>query len=283
MQPDIDQIDATLEPTTTAGRKLLVALVIAAMLRATYGHADLRAIAWGLIRFNDNELHKLTTALVSAIFAAELLGRSVVRTQAEAERKGETPKTVKPFPWMTTAEATDYFTSISQLFDPTRLLGIPLDTAALKLAMDLSNAAMDRVKKDILKRLESGETVNKGDIVKIIKSAKVDDYGDLAIKGVMLEVYRHGWQFEFLSADLDKDFPVWQYMGIDDDVTRRGPAPKPDHAQHFHRYFSREVMFEDVRGREPQNFLNCRCWPEMISLRRWLALNEAGATLTRWP
>ena len=144
------------------------------------------------------------------------------------------------------------------------------------LAVDTSKIVLTRVKAAIANRLASGQSISTApeDIEAILEDAGVSSknpqYSEMVFRTNMLTAYNAGFDEERRSPAGQQAFPVWQYLGIKDG--RQGD----DHAEHFGKYYSSVVKFDDVRG--PRVF-NCRCTAMPIARHKWAKLQARGAKI----
>lgn len=153
---------------------------------------------------------------------------------------------------------------------------------AFTIAASTSKEVTARVNAVIVRRMETGKGNGARDVEEILKEAGVSRgsaYSEAVFRTATMERYRTGGMEEMRS--MPDAFPAWKYLGIADGRERHGPAPLPDHRQHFGKYFSASVDFRDVRGRDAQNVINCRCDFQAISSSAWRGLVLRGEKLER--
>jgi uncharacterized protein with gpF-like domain len=84
----------------------------------------------------------------------------------------------------------------------------------------------------------------------------------------VLDAYNAGQEAQVNDPDLDGEFPVYEYLIVDDD--RVGD----DHKPHGGLYYSIKRPFTTVRGKR---VFNCRCTPRYVHRIEWADLQKHGA------
>jgi hypothetical protein len=86
--------------------------------------------------------------------------------------------------------------------------------------------------------------------------------------------FNAGSDAERQEPDVIEEFPVWEYLGIEDG--RQGK----DHQPKFGKFYPASSTFAEVRGERP---FNCRCGQRAVNRREWARLQAAGAAVeTSW-
>lgn len=96
---------------------------------------------------------------------------------------------------------------------------------------------------------------------------KNPQYSEMLFRTNVMDSYQQGAYDEGRHEDNKDTFPVWQYLGIDDERTGEDHRPK------FDRYYPRAAAFSEVRGKR---VYNCRCSLKWIDKFEWSKLQETG-------
>lgn len=239
------------------------------------------------VLFTDDELQQIADALSSTQAAADLLGRARVHRMAEQARTGKFAepldpfdKFVEPVPLFTHTAAIDYFKRlVPTLGVVSERYGPRLDRQAFTLAAAADEVLLAKVKSAIADYLGGGRSpYPAGDIDDLLDAAGVgprnSQYSEMVFRTNMMDAYNQGTTAELQSPAMVDEFPVWQYLGIDDE--RAGD----DHRPKFDRYYPSSAAFAAVRG--PRVF-NCRCSQAPIHRAEWHELQRSGAAAEdRW-
>jgi len=267
---DGDKIESLMSAAQKEGAATLARLSTKALARAMR-----RGPAAFLRRsgrfFDFDELCELQEVFAKAAAMADLLGRSRIRLRAaKAEQYSEDELTdwscfattaIKPLAPM---DALEYFRKLVPRLgiDPEHF-GPRMYRTAFTMSEASSTTILKKCQKVIADLVASGEAPRKGrlKIQRILEKAGVtpgEGYAEMVVRTNVGEIYRHSMQEEFLDPDLRDTFPCWRFLGVQDGRERHGPLPhKPDHRRWFGKYFSRDVLFADVRGREARDVCNC--------------------------
>lgn len=284
-----------LKKCTRAGTRSLADVAHSALSRHLKGGAKIE----NLHRFFDErELRHLGRTLRDVNGTAHQLGRAGMRTRANQFLHHERTTPFELFseydygtPIMSPDEAVDYFKGLIPGFrdDPDPEFQDNLDRHGFTLAVTSDNVVLQRVKRSILKRLETGQGISSApkEIGEILTSAGVSldnpSYPEMVFRTNMMESYRKGHWKEFMDPDLKDEFPAWKYIGIHDGRERHGPLPKPDHRRWFGKLFPRDVSFFKVRGEGIEDTACCRCVPNPIYRMDLYQLQKNGAKFTSIP
>lgn len=291
---DGDQAESLLRHGKESGADVLARITRKALRRAL-GSGQLQGLT---SLFDEDELAELQREFLKTTATADLLGRSRIRLrQQHAERYSEEAPTdftifrETPLSPMIPERALAHFKSLV----PT----LNVDVAYWGPLMERTAFTMAEVtSKAVLKKCQDVITRQLGTVIKpreavaeldsILERAGISPansaYSHMVYRTNMAEAFRAGAQAEFSDPDLKIDFPVWKYSGIDDGRERHGPLPKyPDHKRHFGKYWARDVLFADVRGRHARDVIQCRCNFIPVFRTRWAKLQAQGARLEPRP
>lgn len=167
--------------------------------------------------------------------------------------------------------------------------GAFLERKAFTLAHATELEVLKRVQGVIAERLTTGEKIRKAknEIGELLDQAGISprnpQYPEAVFRTNMMESYRAGSQREYLDPDMKEFSSCWQFLGIKDGRERHGPSPLPDHRRWFGKYFPRHVLFDEVRGTDAANVINCRCIASPVFIGKWKRLQAQGARLETWP
>ena len=137
----------------------------------------------------------------------------------------------------------------------------------------------------ITAKLETGRGISTAlkEIDDILAEAGIShanpQYSDMVVRTNMMGSYNRGAMQEMRAPGVAEEFPVWQYMGIEDGRQREG------HFVHFDQYFGNATDFEEVRDAATEgefSGFNCRCTPQPIFKDDWQAAQAEGATLGKF-
>lgn len=237
------------------------------------------------VLFTDEELKEIADSLAATTAAADLLGRSRVRRMAVQADEGAAEKFAEgtgPDPFdvfaeppeaLPPADAVDYFRRLvpSINLSPERYAPL-LGRQAFTLAVAADQSLLNRVKMIILDQIEAGRRPQAvADIQDELDAAGVTprnpQYAEMVYRTNMNDAYMQGFSAEMADPDVQRTFPVWQYLGIRDG--RQGE----DHEPHFDRYYNASQPFAEVRG--PRVF-NCRCSAAPVTKFQWAELQAKG-------
>lgn len=237
------------------------------------------------VLFTDEELQEIADSLAATTAAADLLGRSRVRRMAVQADEGAAEKFAEgtgPDPFdvfaeppeaLPPADAVDYFRRLvpSINLSPERYAPL-LGRQAFTLAVAADQSLLNRVKMIILDQIEAGRRPQAvADIQDELDAAGVTprnpQYAEMVYRTNMNDAYMQGFSAEMADPDVQRTFPVWQYLGIRDG--RQGE----DHEPHFDRYYNASQPFAEVRG--PRVF-NCRCSASPVTKFQWAELQAKG-------
>jgi hypothetical protein len=238
---------------------------------------------------NHDELARLSEALAAVNGTAELLGRARVRelvARADAAHKfadrplakfADTPPGIIATP----EGAYQYFAGLVPKLgvDPERFAG-EQRRQAFTLAKSANQFLTDKVKQRILQGLATAEgaaDVTAG-ITSLLEAAGVSpsnpQYAEMVFRTNAMDSYQTGVYEEGRHSDVASYFPVWQYIGINDE--RAGH----DHRPRFNRYYPATATFAEVRGNRP---FNCRCSLRWVDKFEWAELQAKGVKAeTEW-
>jgi SPP1 gp7 family putative phage head morphogenesis protein len=174
--------------------------------------------------------------------------------------------------------AVDYFRKLVPTVgvkSPERY-GKYLERRAFTLAVDTDETLLARVKDVIQSRLEDGVPVDPArDIDAILEESGVAPqnpyYADMVFRTNAMDAYTQGQQQEYADPEVEDEFPAWEYHAIVDSRSR------PHHAERDSGLYPASVSFNEVRGTEPAELINCRCaWSPVhrVVLQRRLAAGE---------
>lgn len=239
--------------------------------------------------FNDQDMAKIGQSIAHHNATAEIAGRARIRQRTKPFASFAEPTALfarGPSEVVEPKAAVDWFRGIAPAsrVHPAEFEARH-DGSAFQLAATTDAKILEKVHEEIARRLLNGDPVNDGAkcIREILAKAGIgttEAYPRMVYRTNLMEAYRNGSWDEFSDPDLEEYFPVWEYMGIADGRERQGPYPKPDHHQHFGKYFPRHVSFFDVRGREGKDVCNCRCDMLPINKLDWRRLQRQGAVLS---
>ena len=233
--------------------------------------------------FNQDELELLAEAIASTNATAELLGRYRIREQADGDtakrfaafdEKMPGTQRIRPVP---PAAALEYFRGLMPSLADFPGFDERHRRDAFTLAENTGAVMLRQVQKAIADAMQSGDG-GRPDIQDILDKAGVSvrnpQYADMVMRTNATDAYNAGYDDERQAPDVVEEFPVWEYLGIDDG--RQGK----DHEPHFGKYYPAEATFAEVRGKRP---FNCRCSQRAINRREWARLQQQGAKVeSKW-
>lgn len=232
--------------------------------------------------------------LAAVLSTADLIGRARVR-QSLAKRLGgwETfadPPTPTPPPYTLPAtipllppeKALDYFAKLVPTLgvDP-EAYGPLMKRRAFTLAVATDKVILENVQSIIRDSMANGNAEVIADVQEVLDRAGVSpknpQYAELVVRTNTMDAYNQGHEEERMDPDVLEYFSVWRWDAIRDERTR------DTHAEHAGRYYPGEVSFQEVRGSEAADVINCRCVATGIFRDEWERLKKAGAKLeTSW-
>jgi hypothetical protein len=235
--------------------------------------------------WSDDQRWQLADALASTNATAELLGQSRIRErQQKADAAGGLHKLrdeqpfeafagtpVEPLP---PQQAIDYFQSLTPKLTVDPEFTDRHERQAFTLARATEDVLLRKVKGAILSRLQTGLAISEAtaDIQALLDAAGVTpanpQYAEMVFRTNMMDSYNVGADRERQDPDVVDTFPVWQYLGIDDE--RAGE----DHRPKFGRYYPSSATFPEVRG---ERVWNCRCTQRPVDKWEWADLQARGA------
>lgn len=133
------------------------------------------------------------------------------------------------------------------------------DREAFTLAVHADAALLKRVQATIAQALEQGgsRATVAGNIEDLLRDAGVHpqnpQYADLVYRTNAMDAYVQGQQAEYADPRMQEAFPAWEYHAIPDERAR------PHHAARDGRLYSPALTFQEVRGADAANVINCRC------------------------
>lgn len=263
-------------------------------------------LLWGLVRdavkiypgsgplFNAEQLDAVAERIAAVRATGELLGRARVREVWErALQSGglskfaqDDPLTIfspgLPHDILTTPEeALAYFTSLVPKLgvDPERFPFLQR-RRAFTLAESTNQVLTAKVQQTIAEGLKQNKSVS--EVANLISrqledvgvNPKNPQYAEMVFRTNAMDAFQTGTYEEGRHEDVRDVFPVWQYLGIEDNRTGSDHRPK------IGKYYPAHANFEEVRGERP---FNCRCNLKWVDYLDWDELRNAGARLeTRW-
>lgn len=241
--------------------------------------------------FDEDELQVLADSLAAVTATANLLGRSRIRERAEqaelieqgVREFGENDLFVAfadPPPPLQPDNAINYF----QRLVPT--LAIPAGFASRTAASAFTIAGatdltmLAAIKNVIASSLASGDTTGRvADIQDILEQAGLSTRNPQRAESIFrtetMRAYNQGSQEELDDPLMQEAFPAWEYASIVDGRQR------PTHGARNGKLYPSAVTFEEVRGTDAADEINCRCTFIAISkyaLRDRLAAGEKVET-----
>jgi hypothetical protein len=251
--------------------------------------------------FNDRETTEVAHAFAAINSMAELLGRARMHERLrQQESFGECFSEAYPTDFSRFDEvshlrpraprqALEYFKGlIPQLGIDPHTFAEGQQRHAFTLAGFTDETLLQRIQNIIRQKIQYGRNVHQAfkDVDEIVHEAGVTpnnpSRAEMIVRTNMMDAYNEGWSQEQAEPDMAEAFPVWRYSGIADGRERQGPLPKkPDHHQHFGKYFNAATLFGDVRGRDIGNAANCRCTGIGIAASEWNELQRNGAKVER--
>lgn len=264
------------------GVQTLHQLTLDAMSRFRGGH----------LLLNPTDVERLADALAAVNSTADLLGRSRVREMADratthgslatfADHSLSTFADGFPGILATPNDALAYFAGLFPTLsvDPQRWEG-EQRRRAFTLAESANRALTRRVQELIADA--TGRNIGVADATARIRDAlsgagvtpRNPQYAEMVFRTNAMDSFQTGMWEEGTAEDVTDLFPVWQYLGIDDE--RAGA----DHRPKFDRYYPRLATFAAVRGNRPYN---CRCSMRWVDQWEWADTEAAGGRAeTRW-
>lgn len=266
---DGERAEQLLANSQAVGVKTLSAIAKLAVRRLVEGGPSAWVSSKSL--FNSQERQRLSESLAATTATADLLGRARIRERQrqalrrnDAERYAELPPATAIFDEprsevrpQAPAKAVDYFKRLQPTIgvDPQRY-GPRMERHAFTLAVATEETLLARVKDLIRQGLETGKVGTKPQQIQdLLDQAGVSpanpQYAEMAFRTNMMDAYNAGGTEELQDPDVADTFPVWQYLGIDDE--RAGE----DHKPHFGKYFPSSVSFVEVRDSIRVRPFNC--------------------------
>ena len=225
--------------------------------------------------------------------AADLLGRGRVERSARVAReKGRVTFAADPLADLTklpssVRAAVEYFLGLVPTLglDP-RVYGPLMERHAFTLAKATEETLLTKVQTALADYLrtdwESPASANKPGGARVVQAvldrcgvtAANPQYAEMVFRTNVIDSFNTGVTRQMATPEMRSEFPVWEYLGIDDG--RAGD----DHRPHFGKFYPAAVSFAEVRG--PRVF-NCRCTQRPVHVTEWEEHKVAGATVeTRW-
>lgn len=258
------------------GRSVIESITRDALTRKLNGHTG--------PLFNADETELLAEAIASTTATAELLGRYRIRERLEkkdtvrrfhAFDPGDGgPPRVNPIP---PAQALDYFRHLMP-----SLANFPgFDERHRRNSFTLAVNTGDVILRQIQTAIETaiGEGRNgQHDVQDLLDAAGVSSrnpqYSDLVFRTNATDSFNAGHDDERQAADVIEEFPVWEFLIVDDERTGEDHRPKGG------KFYPAKATFNEVRGDRP---FNCRCSQRAIDRGEWARLQKAGAVVeTKW-
>lgn len=156
--------------------------------------------------------------------------------------------------------AADYFRKLVPTVGVRPERYAPLfDRQAFTLAADADYEVLRRVKTVIQDAIEQGdgrEAVRER-IADVLDAAGVSpanpQYADLVYRTNAMDSYVQGQQSEYAVPAIQEAFPAWEYHAIPDERAR------PHHAARDGKLYPSSLTFQEVRGMDAHDVINCRC------------------------
>lgn len=227
-----------------------------------------------------DEILRLAESIEAAHGTAELLGRARIRQQFNSARK-RYPKPegfaeaefqdVEPMP---PEKALAYFRRLvpDMAVSPEIFPGAER-RRAFTMAFKSDEIMLEKVKDKIAGFIADGKGRRQivADIDELLDAAGVTpnspQYAEMVFRTNTVDAYQTGAQLEMSDPDVVEEFPVWEYVGIEDG--REGD----DHRPQFGKFYPSDSLFTDIRG--PRVY-NCRCIPKPVSRSEWNELHAQG-------
>lgn len=277
-------------------------LIRAAMLQGAKTYADIARPAIGRLAvdphwrtaptlFTPAELDTLAGALAAVTTPADLLARSSVLRKVElagAHHFFEGPADgldtfADPIPVVKPKEAIDYFLGLVPKLglDPERY-GLRMERHAFTLAVASEKTLLEQVKDKIAAYLQRGG-VPRGEtgahlVQDLLDRAGVSpdnpQYAEMVFRTNVHDAYHQGQDSILLEPEMQEEFPVWEYLIVDDERTG------DDHQPKGYKYYPAAASFAEVRGNRPYN---CRCDKNPVHRDAWARLMMEGKRVeTTW-
>jgi hypothetical protein len=241
--------------------------------------------------FSDEQRQELAGVLAATNATADLLGRSRVRErQQRAEAAGGLHKHGDDQPFEAFAgetiallppdAAVEYFKALVPSLSIEPAFAARHERQSFTLAATTEDVLLRKVKDTIAAALQGGASTREAgaNIQDLLDKAGVSpknpQYSEMVFRTNALDSLTTGTMREMRDPEVADTFPVWQYLGIDDE--RAGD----DHRPKFGRYYPNDADFADVRGDRPYN---CRCNPNPVDRFDWAERQASGARMeTSW-
>jgi hypothetical protein len=284
-ESDDDQPDPPDAPVAGPDARAAIRLTQAAM---NEGRAVLESITTDAVArrlngstgdlFNSGELARLADAIASTNATAELLGRYRIREQIESlspQRfarfdSGANPERVKPLP---PKEALRYFQRLMPSLSDIPNFNERHQRTSFTLAARTGDVILRQIQASINNALASGETGTPA-VQELLDRAGVStrnpQYADMVFRTNAIDSLNAGFDAERQAPDVVEEFPVWQYLIIDDSRTGEDHRPKGG------KFYPSSATFAEVRGERP---FSCRCSLRAVSRREWARRQSQGATV----
>lgn len=258
------------------GRAVLESITRDALTRKLKGHTG--------PLFNADETELLAEAIASTTATAELLGRYRIRERLEkkdtvrrfhAFDPGDGgPPRVNPIP---PAQALDYFRHLMPSLANFPGFDERHRRNSFTLAANTGDVILRQIQTAIEKAIGEGRN-GANDVQDLLDAAGVSSrnpaYSDLIWRTNAMDSFNVGHDEERQAPDVIDEFPVWEYLIVDDDQTGEDHRPKGG------KYYPARASFAEVRGNRP---FFCRCSQRAIDRGEWARLQKAGAVLeTKW-
>lgn len=297
-------VDAYTAAAIDFGRRAIAKLTADALARhLRTGDANSLIMSWRL--FNAEEIHRLVQVYAAVVATAELLGRSDVRQQwaATLAAHGELPAplteavsnrlnrmfvawlapiredardAVQPMP---PEAALEYFRGLTPTLGvDVQRFGDDLRRRVFTMAVATDTTILQRVQGVIADRMQTGVgfSTAAADIQDVLRAAGVDRggaYAEAVFRTNVMDSYNQARTQELRDPDVAAAFPVWEYVNPSDSRSR------PEHAARNGKYYPSSATFNEVRGTEAKDTINCRCSFAAVSKYRWNKLKAAGARI----
>jgi hypothetical protein len=234
--------------------------------------------------FTAAERETLQDAFTLTTTAADLLGRLRVHRTAQAIReRGREAFAADPLRDLarlprSATEALRYFLDLAPMLglDPIRE-GPFYERHAFTLAAATEETLLGKVQKALGDFLptnwnspQSSDKPRGPEVVQAVLdqcgvTPRNPQYAEMVFRTNVIDSFNSGLTRQMSTPEMQKDFPAWEYLGIDDG--RAGD----DHRVHFGKLYPSSVPFAAVRG--PRVF-NCRCTARPVHV---LELDELRA------
>ena len=185
-------------------------------------------------------------------------------------------------PLLPPEKALDYFSKLVPTLgvDP-EVYGPLMKRRAFTLAVATDKVILENVQSIIRDSMANGNAEVIADVQEVLDKAGVSpknpQYAELVVRTNTMDAYNQGHEEERLDPDVLEYFPVARWDAIRDERTRHS------HAERSGKYYPGNVSFQEVRGSEAEDVINCRCVFTGIFRDEWERLKKAGAKLeTSW-